>query len=86
MLNSWYDTIFFIAYGGHFGFSLKKTCSAPETLWDFLQDFVIKDDHLNTFLALYYFFPSSPLNMPKIPGLRGLRMGFVGWLALASQG
>ena len=36
---------FWIAFGGHFGFREKKTCSAPGKLWDFLQ--VIKDDHLN---------------------------------------
>ena len=43
---------------GYFGFSTKKTCSAPGKLWDFWQ--VIKDDHLNNFLLYIIFFHLCP--------------------------
>ena len=70
MLTSSYVAIFERPLAAILDFREKKTCSALGKLCDFLQ--VIKDDHLNNhlkFSALYYFFPSLALKMPKIPGL-----------------
>ena len=66
-----------MASGGHFGFSQKKHVPLLGNFGTFYRSL-----RMTIETTLYYFFPSLPLKMPKIPGLLVIFTHLKLWVAV----